>query len=122
MRFLPNICMLVGLQSAIWIFLTLVGLVYATGDTHVHDESFIPDIVLRVTATNYSQTCYERYSVLINGSSPGPVLRLREGETTWIRVYNDIKNTNLTMVFASFPRPRLQFADRIYGSSSIGMA
>jgi multicopper oxidase len=64
----------------------------------VHDESFIPDIILRVTAANYSQACQNRYSVLVNGTSPGPTLRLEEGTVTWIRVYNDMDNYNTTMV------------------------
>ncbi|OXV06664.1 hypothetical protein Egran_05565 [Elaphomyces granulatus] len=63
----------------------------------VHDESFIPDIILRVTAANYSLACQNRYSVLVNGTSPGPTLRLEEGEVTWIRVYNDMDNYNTTM-------------------------
>ncbi|KAL1966534.1 hypothetical protein VTN77DRAFT_4456 [Rasamsonia byssochlamydoides] len=69
----------------------------ATNTVHVHDESFIPDIILRVTATNYSQACHERYSVLVNGTSPGPELRFQEGKTTWIRVYNDMEAENVTM-------------------------
>lgn len=69
---------------------------------HIHDESFTPDIVLRITAENYTQACHDRYSVLINGSSPGPELRLQEGRTTWIRVHNDMEVENVTMV-VSYP-------------------
>lgn len=67
---------------------------------HIHNESFTPDIILRITAENYTQACHERYSVLINGSSPGPEIRLQEGQTTWIRVYNDMEGENVTMVAA----------------------
>jgi hypothetical protein len=41
----------------------------------------------------------ERYSVLVNGSSPGPELRLQEDNVSWIRVYNDMEHANVTMVF-----------------------
>jgi L-ascorbate oxidase len=69
------------------------------GELCTHDDSFIPDAVLRVTAANYSQSCYpSKHTVLVNGTSPGPELRLTEGQTYWIRVYNDMLDANLTMV------------------------
>lgn len=63
-----------------------------------HDETFIPDHVLRVTKQNISVACESRYSVVINGTSPGPTLRLTPGTSAWIRVYNDMADSNLTMV------------------------
>lgn len=65
----------------------------------VHDETFIPDAVLRVTEQDAQQPCVPYKAVpLVNGTTPGPVLRFTEGETVWIRVYNDIETQNLTMV------------------------
>ena len=64
----------------------------------VHGSSFVPDRILRVTAQNVSMNCESRYSVVVNGSVPGPVLRIPEAKITWIRVYNDMKDQNLTMV------------------------
>lgn len=58
----------------------------------------MPDIMLRATAQNVTQACITRLSVLLNGTSPGPELRLRPGATSWIRVYNDIPDQNLTVV------------------------
>ncbi|KAK2763082.1 hypothetical protein FQN54_009716 [Arachnomyces sp. PD_36] len=81
-------------------FLSLIlGLVTATQGAQLvrHDNSFVPNHVLRVTAEDYSQACMERYSVLVNGSFPGPELRLQEDETSWIRVYNDMEDANVTM-------------------------
>jgi hypothetical protein len=63
-----------------------------------HDDSFQPDHILRETAQNYKEACTTRYSVLVNGTSPGPELRLREGQVSWIRVYNDMKDDNTTIV------------------------
>lgn len=64
-----------------------------------HDESFIPDAVLRVTEESRKQSCVPEKNILVvNGTSPGPVLRFDEGKTIWIRVYNDIPHQNLTMV------------------------
>lgn len=66
-----------------------------------HDETFVPDQVLRVTAQNISQACDTRYSAVVNGTAPGPAVRLKAGRASWIRVYNDMPGTNLTM--ASLP-------------------
>ncbi|KAF2117913.1 Cupredoxin [Lophiotrema nucula] len=62
-----------------------------------HDASWAPDSVLYATAANISIDCQSRYSVLLNGTSPGPTLYLEEGKTTWIRVYNKIPDHNLTV-------------------------
>ena len=64
----------------------------------VHDESFSPDAILRVTAQNVSIGGVHRLTTLVNGSLPGPELRVPENETAWIRVYNDMRGHNLTMV------------------------
>lgn len=69
---------------------------YTQGTTH--GATFVPDFVLRATAQNVSQACINRLSVLLNGTAPGPELRLRPEVTTWIRVYNDIPDQNLTVV------------------------
>lgn len=60
----------------------------ALANSSHHDETFTPDYVLRVTAQNISVDCTSRYSVIVNGSSPGPPLYFKEGVTTWVRVYN----------------------------------
>lgn len=73
-----------------------LGLVNAVLVTH--DETFTPDHVLRITKQNISVACESRLSVVINGTSPGPTLRLKPGASTWIRVYNDMTDSNLTMV------------------------
>ncbi|KAI9893126.1 MAG: hypothetical protein M1814_000674 [Vezdaea aestivalis] len=59
--------------------------------------SFKPDIVLQVNVRNVSQACLNRYTAVVNGSTPGPQIELTEGLTTWIRVYNDIPTENTTM-------------------------
>lgn len=63
-----------------------------------HDESWVPDYVLRGTAENITIACESRHSAIINGSMPAPPLHLKEGEVTWIRVYNDMEEHNLTIV------------------------
>jgi L-ascorbate oxidase len=64
-----------------------------------HNETFIPDAILRVTVRNISQSCLPaKMTVLVNGTAPGPELRLSVGKTYWIRVYNDMVDQNLTMV------------------------
>lgn len=63
-----------------------------------HNGTFVPEFILRATAQNVSHACITRLSVLLNGTSPGPELRLTPGITSWIRVYNDIPDQNLTVV------------------------
>ncbi|OAG01952.1 L-ascorbate oxidase [Paraphaeosphaeria sporulosa] len=62
-----------------------------------HDSSWSPDTTLYATAANITIDCQSRHSVLLNGSSPGPTLYLEEGKTTWIRVYNQIPDQNVTV-------------------------
>ena len=64
----------------------------------IHDDSFMPDAILRVTTQNISLGGIEKLTTLINGSVPGPELRVPENETAWIRVFNDMEDRNLTMV------------------------
>ena len=64
----------------------------------VHDGSFTPDAILRVTSQNVSLGGIQKLTTLVNGSTPGPEVRVPENETVWIRVFNDMKDSNLTMV------------------------
>ena len=87
-QFVPTIAaltaLLVGVESAV-----------------IHDEKFVPTAVLRVTEEERKQSCVPTKDILVvNGTSPGPALAFNEGETIWIRVYNDIAHQNLTMVCA----------------------
>lgn len=62
-----------------------------------HDESFVPDVVLRVSLATIQQDCQPRLSVVVNGTYPGPTVYLEPGVTTWIRVFNDA-DVNTTIV------------------------
>ena len=76
----------------------------------VHDEAFVPDAVLVFTVENISTSCVPaKPTVLINGTAPGPELRLKEGRTSWIRVYNNISDQNVTVVS---PISSVRFIDR----------
>lgn len=61
-------------------------------------SDYTPDYVLAATAENVTINCLSRYSVIFNGSLPGPPLHLKENQTTWVRVYNNIEDQNLTVV------------------------
>lgn len=67
----------------------------------VHDEGFYPEYVLEATEQDIQINCQTRRSVVINGTSPGPTIHLREGHTSWIRVYNRIPDKNFTVVCTS---------------------
>jgi len=66
----------------------------------VHDGHFTPDAILRVTEEERKQSCVPlKHILVVNGTSPGPRLSFDEGKTVWIRVYNDVHDQNLTMVW-----------------------
>ncbi|EKD16466.1 hypothetical protein MBM_04935 [Drepanopeziza brunnea f. sp. 'multigermtubi' MB_m1] len=84
----------------------------ASAKTVVHDETFIPDAILRVTEADTTQACLAaKPIVLVNGTSPGPALTLRAGEVYWIRVYNDMHNQNLTMHWHGLAMTTSPFSD-----------
>lgn len=64
----------------------------------VHDGGFTPDHILRVTVAQMPSACETREEVAINGTTPGPLIRLLPGVVSWVRVYNDMEDRNLTMV------------------------
>jgi hypothetical protein len=68
------------------------------GLPRVHDESFHPDHILRVSRKRYCVGGIIRYTTLVNNSLPGPELHIPEGKVVWIRVYNDMPDANLTIV------------------------
>jgi hypothetical protein len=66
-----------------------------------HGPGFTPHEVLRITLNDtFTVGCQTRASVLVNGTSPGPPIRIEPGKTTWIRVYNDMETDNFTMARA----------------------
>lgn len=81
--------------------LASLSLVLAGGNTamHIHDSSFTPDAILRVTRANTTTLAgINRYTTMVNGSVPGPPLHFKEDQVQWVRVYNDMVDANLTMV------------------------
>ncbi|KAK0644189.1 multicopper oxidase-domain-containing protein [Cercophora newfieldiana] len=77
----------------------------------VHDSNFAPDHILRVTNSQVAGGCDTRTSVVVNGTSPGPTLHVLPGGVTWIRVYNDIADQNLTMHWHGLTQRMAPFAD-----------
>jgi L-ascorbate oxidase len=77
----------------------------------VHDDTFVPDFVLRVTYETVDIACQSRLSVLVNGTSPGPAITLPPGKTSWIRVYNDMEDLNTTMHWHGLSQALSPFAD-----------
>ncbi|KAF2674376.1 L-ascorbate oxidase [Microthyrium microscopicum] len=90
-------------------FLAVLPLVLAA--PQIHNASFTPDHVLRVTAQNISVNCESRYSVIINGTAPAPQLTLKQGEPVWIRVYNDIVDQNVTVHWHGLSQRAAPFSD-----------
>jgi FtsP/CotA-like multicopper oxidase with cupredoxin domain len=59
--------------------------------------SWQPDLILRVSNDTIAADCTARRSTVVNGTSPGPTIRVKEGDHVWIRVYNDMVDSNTTM-------------------------
>ncbi|KAI8937522.1 hypothetical protein NX059_005240 [Plenodomus lindquistii] len=78
---------------------------------HNHGENFVPDYVLRVTYENHTVACQTHMSVLVNGTSPGPTLRMPPGKTTWVRVCNDMEEYNTTMHWHGLSQRTAPFSD-----------
>jgi Multicopper oxidase len=57
-----------------------------------------PEYVLVATAQNITINCKSKYSVVFNGTSPGPPLHFKENSTTLVRVINRIEDQKLTVV------------------------
>ncbi|RMD40596.1 hypothetical protein DV735_g4534, partial [Chaetothyriales sp. CBS 134920] len=70
-----------------------------------------PEYKLVATAENITLHCQSRYSVVFNGTSPGPPLHLRENHTTWVRVYNHIDDENLTVHWHGLSQRTAPFSD-----------
>ncbi|KAK3332304.1 laccase-like protein [Cercophora scortea] len=79
--------------------------------TVVHDSSFTPDHILRVTVAELPTGCQSRQSVIVNGTAPGPALHILPGTSSWIRVYNDMADQNLTMHWHGLAQRMAPFAD-----------
>lgn len=71
---------------------------YTPGAPRVHDQTFTPNHVLRVSRKEFCVGGIRRYTTLVNDTLPGPELHIPEEKVVWIRVYNDMNDANLTMV------------------------
>lgn len=83
--------------SSITVAAALVASAHAVARSVVHDESFVPDVVLRLSLATIQQDCQSRLSAVVNGTYPGPAIYLEPDTTTWVRVYNDA-DVNSTIV------------------------
>ncbi|KAF2206413.1 hypothetical protein CERZMDRAFT_115769 [Cercospora zeae-maydis SCOH1-5] len=83
------------------------------GGPHEHGSDFQPDHILRVTTADIQIGCQERHSVVVNGTAPGPAVRLQAGKRQWIRVYNDMcdENLNTTMHWHGLSQRLAPFSD-----------
>ncbi|KAH7239898.1 Cupredoxin [Fusarium redolens] len=69
---------------------------------HVHDANFTPDEVLRVTRHNVTIGGLNRYTTLVNETSPGPEVRIIEN-----------RDNNLTMHWHGLSQSAYPFSDGI---------
>ncbi|KAK4234890.1 hypothetical protein C8A03DRAFT_37294 [Achaetomium macrosporum] len=88
-------------------------LAIALAEPVVHDGNgnFTPDHVLRVNIARMPSACESREDVVVNGTSPGPAIHVLPGSRTWIRVYNDMTDQNVTMHWHGISQRMAPFAD-----------
>ncbi|KAI1768375.1 putative multicopper oxidase [Hypoxylon sp. FL1150] len=77
----------------------------------VHDEQWEPTYSLHVTFEAITMNCEQRESVIFNGTTPGPPLYMKEGETSWVRVYNDMTDLNFTVHWHGLTMRTAPFSD-----------
>ncbi|KAI0402314.1 L-ascorbate oxidase [Xylaria palmicola] len=77
----------------------------------VHDGLWQPEYAIYATEEEISVDCYARLSVVLNGTYPGPPLYLKEGQTTWIRVYNHLPDRNLSIHWHGLTMRTAPFSD-----------
>ncbi|KJZ71745.1 hypothetical protein HIM_08887 [Hirsutella minnesotensis 3608] len=79
---------------------------------HEHRDGFFsPDAVLRVKGQNITAGGIHKFAPVVNGSMPGPTLRIPENQVIWIRVYNDMHDENLTMHWHGLAQAAYPFSD-----------
>ncbi|KAK6087001.1 L-ascorbate oxidase [Seiridium cupressi] len=103
-----------GYIGRLLFLLTYVGLFrpgFATRDAVTHDQYWEPEYVLVATAQNITTNCQSRYSVIFNGTSPGPAIYMTDGKTTWVRVYNQIEDKNVTVHWHGLSQRTAPFSD-----------
>lgn len=83
----------------------------AAADLHTHDNTFVPDVILRISAINLAVACTHRQSTVINGTAPGPPVVLTADKTTWVRVYNDQTDANATVHWHGLSQSVAPFSD-----------
>ncbi|KAE9985392.1 hypothetical protein BLS_008331 [Venturia inaequalis] len=99
---------LLGPLRALSFLLLVAG---TSAESTQHGATFQPDYILRATAQNITIDCESHYAVVLNGTSPAPPLYFREGWTTWVRVYNDIPDQNLTVHWHGLAMRSAPFSD-----------
>ncbi|KAJ8122077.1 hypothetical protein O1611_g9934 [Lasiodiplodia mahajangana] len=77
----------------------------------VHDGLWQPEYALYATEEDITVNCEHRRSVVINGTYPGPTLYFKEGQTTWVRVYNHLPDTNFTVHWHGLTMRTAPFSD-----------
>jgi len=92
--------------------LALAAFLSTAASRHItHGSNFQPDYILRVSEQVFAVACVTRPSTLVNGTSPGPAIYLREDQPTWIRVYNDLEVENTTMHWHGLSQTTAPFSD-----------
>ncbi|KAL7947719.1 multicopper oxidase [Trichoderma barbatum] len=99
------------LSNGLLFFVSLLGPARASGTSRIHDHSFTPDRILRITRRDIGIGGIRRYTTLVNNTLPGPELHIPEDQVVWIRVYNDMTDANLTMHWHGLAQAAAPFSD-----------
>lgn len=85
-------------------------------------QSWHPDFTLIVSSTVIHSDCTPRLSAVINGTQPAPLLRWKEGQHVWVRVYNAMASENTTMHWHGLSQFGTPFSDGTPMASQVSPA
>ncbi|XP_071694278.1 laccase-15-like [Rutidosis leptorrhynchoides] len=76
----------------------------------VHSEALRRHYKFFVNETSYTRLCVTKDILTVNGRFPGPTIHAREGDTVWVKVYNNGSN-NITIHWHGVKQPRNPWSD-----------
>ncbi|KAH9812543.1 Cupredoxin [Melampsora americana] len=97
--------------TVVFLFSSWFSIISTTITPVAGSNNYTPNVILVISQTDVQADCTIRPSVTVNGTSPGPELRFKEGEKVWIRVINSLTEHNSTIHFHGLSQFGSPFAD-----------
>ncbi|XP_062023241.1 putative laccase-9 [Rosa rugosa] len=82
----------------------LCGMLHCIVECHVHYHDFV------LKKENFTRLCYTKSMLVVNGSFPGPVIRVQKGDTVFVNVHNQ-GDYGVTIHWHGVHQPRNSWSD-----------